>query len=569
MNLRVQSPRVRTAPLAFNEESPASAPLPVSGSTSSSPTSSTNAYGDSRRGDARLRQSLIQSRINEQPIPLKAGTVIEGSGALGNPTTRENVNSVSTFYPVDGDRPPPDFVKRMVLESFRRNGVTPPAGWEKNFSNYLSKDGFDPAGDSKVWTVRTYMVNGKPQRGIVVAPSQDADRSIIDSVRGFTDQKIDPAQVESMKQQFRENPDAKLDLSNYPEPVRGDYEKLAEVLQGREQAVGLAKSEWAPWTQDRVKEAREKFAGTTQEAAVKPLLDEVEGEVSRANPNLGRSVSDAGTVGALRTIAAGGYVDGQVIDTLPERASAKLSDPASREALRQTYVDLVAMNSVLDKPEQFEALRARVDTQLSRGSTLDRVLGREELAQLQAARDDLVRRRAETPVTPVTPVSRTEPVTTEAPAVNPAENAFVVSNVDTLATQAEKGENEGYTSYDADGKLDYECAQLPQRWQSDQEGFFESRNNRANRLTKNWTQGPAVTYGMNIPSGTVLASGWVDGKYLSKESGNHTLIFHKWGEQDGQKGMWVVETLHNKPQYSFRTDLERFSVVRIPQGGSR
>lgn len=567
MNLRVQSQRVRTVPLAFNEERPSSTPIDASTPSSSINPQVNNAYGDSRRGDARLRQSLIQSRINEQPIPLKAGTVIEGSGALGNPTSRDNVNSVSTFYPVDGDRAPPDFVKRMVLESFRRNGVTPPAGWEKNFTNYLSKDGFDPAGDAKAWTVRTYLVNGKPQRGIVVARSQEADRSIIDSVRGFTDQKIDPAQVESMKQQFRENPDAKLDLSNYPEPLRGDYEKLAEVLQGRSQAVERAKSEWAPWTQERVKEAREKFAGTTQEAAVKPLLDEVEASVSRANPVLGRSVSDASTIGALRTIAAGGYVDGQVIDALPERASAKLSDPASREALRQTYVDLVAMSSVLDKPEPFEALRARVDTQLSRGSTLDRVLGREELAQLKAARDDLVRRRAETPVAPV--ATRTEPVTAETPAVDPAENAFVVSNVDTLATQAEKGENEGYTSYDDNGKLDYECAQLPQRWQSDQEGFFESRNNRANRLTKNWTQGPTVTYGMNIPSGTVLASGWVDGKYLSKESGNHTLIFHKWGEQDGQKGMWVVETLHNKPQYSFRTDFDRFSVVKIPPQASR
>ncbi len=48
--------------------------------------------------------------------------------------------------------------------------------------------------------------------------------------------------------------------------------------------------------------------------------------------------------------------------------------------------------------------------------------------------------------------------------------------------------------------------------------------------TKSWRQGQKVV-GSDIKPGTVIASGWVKGRYLSKPKGNHTAIY--LGQKDG------------------------------------
>lgn len=149
---------------------------------------------------------------------------------------------------------------------------------------------------------------------------------------------------------------------------------------------------------------------------------------------------------------------------------------------------------------------------------------------------------------------------------------FVVSNVDTLAQQAKAGTHEGYLSKDPDGTMDYECAELPQSWQNEQEGLSSrvpddsGRSSRQRRLTQNWTQGaPAV--GTDVRSGTVLASGWENGRYRSLERGNHVIILHLWAVVGGQSGAWTIATVHNQPTYTFKTaaELKGFSIVMIPK----
>jgi hypothetical protein len=78
---------------------------------------------------------------------------------------------------------------------------------------------------------------------------------------------------------------------------------------------------------------------------------------------------------------------------------------------------------------------------------------------------------------------------------------------------------------------------------------------------------------MDLRQGTVLASGWVGGKYLSKppgsEPGNHTVIFDAWGTQHGKKGMWVIEQVGGPPRRRFKpfgegnyvTNASEFHVV--------
>jgi hypothetical protein len=43
--------------------------------------------------------------------------------------------------------------------------------------------------------------------------------------------------------------------------------------------------------------------------------------------------------------------------------------------------------------------------------------------------------------------------------------------------------------------------------------------------TASWKMGPRADQLGNIPVGAVLASGWVNGKYTSKSSGNHVVVF--------------------------------------------
>lgn len=68
--------------------------------------------------------------------------------------------------------------------------------------------------------------------------------------------------------------------------------------------------------------------------------------------------------------------------------------------------------------------------------------------------------------------------------------------------------------------------------------------------------GAAVTDNMALTQGTVLASGWENGQYKSRKSGNHTVVFDKFGQDaNGTRGMYVVEQLlgdKTKPVYSFK-----------------
>lgn len=58
-----------------------------------------------------------------------------------------------------------------------------------------------------------------------------------------------------------------------------------------------------------------------------------------------------------------------------------------------------------------------------------------------------------------------------------------------------------------------------------------------------WIQGPKVKGNGKIPSGTAIASGWVDGKYISKPKDNHAAIFVK--DVDGT-GIVVVDQWKHK-----------------------
>ena len=144
---------------------------------------------------------------------------------------------------------------------------------------------------------------------------------------------------------------------------------------------------------------------------------------------------------------------------------------------------------------------------------------------------------------------------------------FVVSNVDELARQAEAGTHPGYQSKDPNGTMDYECAELPQSWETEQEGAVVSRVNRNRRLTRNWVEGASAVGNPDIVSGTVAASGWDEnGRYRSLEGGNHVIIIHKWATVGGEKGAWIISTVHAPPKYEFKNEsyLQGFSVVMLP-----
>ncbi len=150
---------------------------------------------------------------------------------------------------------------------------------------------------------------------------------------------------------------------------------------------------------------------------------------------------------------------------------------------------------------------------------------------------------------------------------------FVVSNVDELKRQAEAGTIEGYL--DANGVA--QCARLPQAWENDQQGRLENRENRRNRLTPNWIMGDALTYGMPLARGTVVATfDRTRGVYVNAPSGNHTAIFSRWRTtEDGVQGMDVIQQMSGRggrPEIGFipfntsnpyYSNAGVFNVVRI------
>lgn len=126
---------------------------------------------------------------------------------------------------------------------------------------------------------------------------------------------------------------------------------------------------------------------------------------------------------------------------------------------------------------------------------------------------------------------------------------FVVSNAAALFSAVIAGTQDGFL--DANGVA--QCALLPLMWQNQQDGLLSPLGSRG-RMTRKWVKGTNVSYGMNLKQGTVLASGWEGDSYLSNASGNHTVVFDRWGVENGKQGMYVAEQLPGiaKPVYSFK-----------------
>ena len=148
---------------------------------------------------------------------------------------------------------------------------------------------------------------------------------------------------------------------------------------------------------------------------------------------------------------------------------------------------------------------------------------------------------------------------------------FVISNASQLIDQVIAGTNTGY--HDANSVA--QCALLPLMWENEQDSIIgKIFRDSSDRTTPNWHQGVKVSYGMNLARGTVLASGWENGKYLSKQRGNHTVVFDKWDTVGGRTGMYVIEQLadpHGVPRRSFKAfwdsgyfkDAGAFHVVNL------
>jgi hypothetical protein len=108
-----------------------------------------------------------------------------------------------------------------------------------------------------------------------------------------------------------------------------------------------------------------------------------------------------------------------------------------------------------------------------------------------------------------------------------------------------------------------------------------------NKPQENWHMGDALTYGMSLQRGTVVATfDRNQRKYLNEPRGNHTAIFLEWGERDNrvrllgrtvwgsiERGMWVIEQGPDWPPQKrfilfdstkvYHSDAGRFNVVLI------
>jgi hypothetical protein len=95
--------------------------------------------------------------------------------------------------------------------------------------------------------------------------------------------------------------------------------------------------------------------------------------------------------------------------------------------------------------------------------------------------------------------------------------------------------------------------------------------NSAYRRTVNWIMGVALSYGIEIEKGTVLATfNRETGRYENRPSGNHTVIFLRWVDNRG------MEVMEQGPSFAPRirvimfdstlpylSDAGRFNVVRV------
>ncbi len=91
-----------------------------------------------------------------------------------------------------------------------------------------------------------------------------------------------------------------------------------------------------------------------------------------------------------------------------------------------------------------------------------------------------------------------------------------------------------------------------------------------------WKEGEKIKGAGDPPlkPGTALAT-FKDGKYQNKSTGNHAVVFDRYGEQDGKKGMYVLEQARrvptrtkfipfNAPNGKPIYQAEKYSVIRKP-----
>ena len=150
---------------------------------------------------------------------------------------------------------------------------------------------------------------------------------------------------------------------------------------------------------------------------------------------------------------------------------------------------------------------------------------------------------------------------------------WVVSNVNKLEQLVGSNNHEGYK----DNEGIYQCATLPQAWENEQQDFVTRQMTKTDRLTANWKMGSELVYGASLAKGTVCATfNREQGKYISRNAGeggeNHTIIFLKWEERNGIKGMMVIEQRSGPPSIgfipfdnrnSYSINAFRFNVVNI------
>jgi len=173
--------------------------------------------------------------------------------------------------------------------------------------------------------------------------------------------------------------------------------------------------------------------------------------------------------------------------------------------------------------------------------------------------------------------TRSDPATAGPQDVPLVPKPFVVSDPDELEQQVE-----GKKVQFLDRKGIAQCALLPGAWENQRRHsrFWDWPGRHTDRMTREWIMGEPLTYGMDLQKGTVVATfNRSTGKYAQTGAGmggqNHTAIFLRWGEEDGQQGMWVAQQMSGlngraiigfipfKDDNPYYSNADRFNLVQI------
>lgn len=119
---------------------------------------------------------------------------------------------------------------------------------------------------------------------------------------------------------------------------------------------------------------------------------------------------------------------------------------------------------------------------------------------------------------------------------------------------------EGMFPDETDNSMD--CATTAQFLSGTKKGTKKGRKMFDAPLAETWRQGPEVTKKANITPGTLIAAGWLDGKYqnvgIAGGAGNHTAIFLGY---DGNRLM-VLHGWDFQPMFIGEDDSHKFFVVK-------